>query len=57
MQSLALGLGGEVTLDDSSHVSDEFWVDSLERLVSLSLWLLDAIAVSLLVLVVSGMVL
>lgn len=55
-----LGLGGDSSagaLDGASSVTEELGVDSEERVVSLSLGLLDAVLVGLSVLVVRGMVL
>ena len=43
---LSLGSLEVHDLHCSSSVSEEFWVNSLEGLVSLSLWLLDASSVS-----------
>ena len=46
-----------MVFEGSSSVSKELWIATLERLVSLSLILLNASSVSLLVLVVCGMIL
>ena len=44
-------------LEGSSSVSEELWINTLERLISLSGWTFDTQSMSFLGLVVSGMVL
>ena len=57
MLSNSLFCSEKVSLDGSTSVSQEFGVDSLQRAVSLSLGLVNTVAVSLPVLVVGRMVL